>query len=344
MHFNGSTCYTIPVSSLTFGTNNFTIAGWFYYDSSIDNGTYVWPRIFTFQKFYNMSYVWQGLQMTLSEAQLTVYFQANTIAEEHEWMGSSGITNKTWTHFAITRNDSTVTSFVNGVIAGTKDVGTSAIYQNPNAHLVIGAGWGETEATKDTHINYFPGYMEDFIICNGTSIWNTAFTPPTTPWNVTNMPSNAVVLFPGDSNAVNTAITSTAWTSKVKLSKIDAVDITSLRTAVDSLNTYVKNINNCDCAAAGSYCQSCQSSTNQACQSAINQSCQNGTNQACQSSTNQKCQSTTNQSCQGSTNQGCQSSKNQGCQTAANQACQAAGGNQSCQSQCRYNCDNCGSH
>ena len=81
--------------------------------------------------------------------------------------------------------------------------------------------------------------------------------------------------------AVNGAISKTTFTETTVsyTSKIRPVHITELRTAIDRLQSYAANVDNCgNCT----YCQTCQSAT---CQSAVCQS------QSCQSLSCQSCQS-----------------------------------------------------
>lgn len=88
--------------------------------------------------------------------------------------------------------------------------------------------------------------------------------------------------------AVNGAISKTTFTETTVsyTSKIRPVHITELRTAIDKLQSYAANVDNCgNCT----YCQTCQSAT---CQSAVCQS------QSCQSLSCQSCQSYSCQSMQ----------------------------------------------
>ena len=89
--------------------------------------------------------------------------------------------------------------------------------------------------------------------------------------------------------AVNGAISKTTFTETTVsyTSKIRPVHITELRTAIDRLQSYAANVDNCgNCT----YCQTCQSAT---CQSAVCQS------QSCQSLSCQSCQSYSCQSMAG---------------------------------------------
>ena len=73
-----------------------------------------------------------------------------------------------WTHIAMTKSGTTVRAFVNGVkLWEATDNGTTVI-QN----LIIGWGYGS---------DYFPGFISNARFVNGSSVYTSAFTPPTAP-------------------------------------------------------------------------------------------------------------------------------------------------------------------
>lgn len=322
VRFNGNTSYVIPMSDIILGSDDFTVSVWFRAEA-LD-----WGRIFTFQRFVqdDGNSGWPtcpGFQarLTHTSGKIEVCLPIGTYDQFYSW--AFPFTLNEWAHLAVTRKGSTAYCFYNGTLQGSQNIGTGAVWQDSTWYFAIGAGWGQSEADKDTVSNCLTGNIEDLLICKGTCLWTESFTPPS-QWNASNLPNGTVLLFPGDSTPINSAISQTSWTTSSS-NLIEDTDVTTLRSALDSLNTYRTKMNNCDCSPAGSYCQSCQTNTNQSCQSSTNQSCQGSTNQACQSSTNQSCQSTCSA-------QACESQ----CNLDGGLSCQ------SCQRPFNCNCD-CGS-
>lgn len=78
--------------------------------------------------------------------------------------------------------------------------------------------------------------------------------------------------------AVNGTISQTTFTSAATGGTVKAVHLTELRNAINKLQTYGKNVDNCgNCTA----CQTCQTTSCQGCQSC--QKCQTTKCQSCQS-------------------------------------------------------------
>jgi hypothetical protein len=86
-----------------------------------------------------------------------------------------------WTHFAVVRNGSTITLFIDGVSVGTSNISTNSIQTVSNGFFV-------------GYYPYFPGgarsfsgYFSGVRLINGTALYTSNFTPPTeTPSAVTN--------------------------------------------------------------------------------------------------------------------------------------------------------------
>jgi len=77
----------------------------------------------------------------------------------------------TWAHVAIVRNGNTFYTFFNGVQGATFSSSFS-IYQNSNT-VLFGTGFGNTLP--------FTGQVSNFRLLNGTALYTSNFTPPTTP-------------------------------------------------------------------------------------------------------------------------------------------------------------------
>jgi hypothetical protein len=88
--------------------------------------------------------------------------------------GSATINLNTWYHVAFSRSGTTVTLFVNGVVVGS---GTISSWTSQNI-LTIGF------LTSDFPYR-FPGYISNFRIVNGVSVYTGNFTVPTDPLTTT---------------------------------------------------------------------------------------------------------------------------------------------------------------
>ena len=79
----------------------------------------------------------------------------------------------TWYHVAAVRNGTTVTLYVNGVSIGSGTDATNS--QNTSAPFRVGSiGYTNFEY-------YFPGYISNLRLVNGTAVYTSNFTPSTTP-------------------------------------------------------------------------------------------------------------------------------------------------------------------
>ena len=156
MAFDGTGDYLIPPSgqNVTFGTGNFTIEGWFYWNSLASESAIMWGNGVGWT-FY--IYPANKLQWGRTSPQTP----ANLLT------GSTTLATGQWYHIAVTRNSNTVTLWVNGVSDGT--VTDSANY-SAAGRLAIGI----------SHSNeYFNGYMDDVRITKGYARYTATFTPPT---------------------------------------------------------------------------------------------------------------------------------------------------------------------
>jgi hypothetical protein len=165
-YFDGSgDAVQIPYSAaLDLTSGDFTIEGWVYFNSVSGTPTIITP--------FGTGNTFGGWVIVLnSSSQFAFYLStaANT------WNGPSNVlfsataaTTGTWYHFALVRNGSTFTPYLNG-IAGTTATFSSTLYNNSKP-LKIGA-------EKDS--NGFPlnGYIDDLRITKYAR-YTSAFTPP----------------------------------------------------------------------------------------------------------------------------------------------------------------------
>ena len=163
MKFNGTTDYlNSPISpQLVFGTGNFTIEGWFYFNS-VASGQ---QPVSGYTAGNNENYAWY---MT-STGGLAYYLSSTG----NSWNIANNVTMgtvsaNTWTHIALVRNGSTFTPYINGV-AGTTSSSSSAIYSSGTG-ITLGAY---------ANAFFFNGYIDDFRITKGIARYTANFTPPT---------------------------------------------------------------------------------------------------------------------------------------------------------------------
>jgi hypothetical protein len=154
--FDGTGDYLIPPSgqNVTFGTGNFTIEGWFYWNSLASESAIMWGN-------------GVGWTFYIYPANKLQWGRASPQTPANLLTGSTTLATGQWYHIAVTRNSNTVTLWVNGVSDGT--VTDSANYSAAGS-LAIGI----------SHSNeYFNGYIDDFRITKGYARYTATFTPPT---------------------------------------------------------------------------------------------------------------------------------------------------------------------
>jgi hypothetical protein len=103
-------------------------------------------------------------------------------------------TTNCWTHIALVRSGSTITIYINGVSAGTSNIGSSSLH-TPSGAFYVG------------YYPFFPGgarafngYFSGTRLVNGRAIYTTNFTSPTAP--PTNVANTSLLL-----NFTNAGIT-----------------------------------------------------------------------------------------------------------------------------------------
>jgi hypothetical protein len=167
-YFDGTGDYiSAPYSSGgQLGSNNFTIELWINL-SSVASGQQI-VSAYTGATNYNYTI------FTTSSGTLNYYLSSTGTS----WNISNGlsignISVNTWYHVALVRNGSTFTPYLNGV-AGTTATSASAIYSN-TIPTYIGAAYNAGASA------YVTGYISNLRIVNGTAVYTSAFTPPTTP-------------------------------------------------------------------------------------------------------------------------------------------------------------------
>ncbi len=164
-YFDGSGDYLTGTgsSNLAFGSGDFTIELWVYFNSVAASPAY---------------------QFIYSSADSSVYlntpviywFQSSSSLRFNngsDLISATGIQAKTWYHVAVSRSGTTTKMFLNGVQVGSATDAT--VYINQPSRPMIGAN-GNGSGSEP-----FSGYISDVRCVKGTAVYTSAFTPPTAP-------------------------------------------------------------------------------------------------------------------------------------------------------------------
>jgi hypothetical protein len=166
-YFNGtSQSLTVTTSTpLDFGTGNFTLEFWMY-PTSITSQMNVLSTGGSFQTGATRL----GKDGVFGMSLYTRTGVDNVLVSEGNNTFINGAAN-TWTHYAVVRNGTTFTLYRNGVSVGT---GTSSVAVS----LTLG---GSTVVGTDWANDWWPGYLSNVRVVNGTALYTANFTPPTAP-------------------------------------------------------------------------------------------------------------------------------------------------------------------
>jgi hypothetical protein len=172
--FDGTDDYlTTPNNAaVNFSNSNFTIEGWYYVNNNDQMGC-VERRSQTFIAGDWGVYVINGG---------VDFFARDIILAGSNVLSSGSRTTNQWVHFAIVRNGSTFTLYMNGTSVSTY---TSSNSFNDNS---LGITIGRDNGTGSSAGRYFfNGYISNLRIVKGTAVYTSDFTVPTSPLtNITN--------------------------------------------------------------------------------------------------------------------------------------------------------------
>jgi hypothetical protein len=169
-YLNGSSYVTVPSTSADslFGSGNYTVEFWTKTDDTS------WEMI--------APETGVGLALIIASGNLILqnqYGQAGILT-----VSASSILNNAWHHVAVVRNSGTITIYFDGTSVGT--AANSTDYSNQN--LTYDIGYGNQSAGR-----YLSGKLSNFRIVNGTAVYTSNFTPPSTP--LTNITNTKVLTF-----------------------------------------------------------------------------------------------------------------------------------------------------
>lgn len=160
--FDGTTGYLTVANNASFNlsTNNFTIECWVH--------TMTATQLCVMEKRTGASYDWIIFLNEVANY-LTIYITGIVTKGQATVTFPFG----QWVHIALVRNGTTFTLYQNGVNVYTTTNAAAVTYNAANA-IVIGVDTGSGNRF------FWPGYIAAVRIVNGTAMYTSAFTPPTT--------------------------------------------------------------------------------------------------------------------------------------------------------------------
>jgi len=151
--------YIATADTTNVGSGNFTVEGWFYFNSFGGSPVLVDTYNGTSTNSWNI--------YGTTSNHFAWFSGAGT-----SFTGSATLSTGTWYHLAAVRSGTTIKTYVNGVQDGTV---TDATNYNATGALWIGA---QRNAGPQ---EYFSGYASNVRIIVGTAVYTANFTPPTAP-------------------------------------------------------------------------------------------------------------------------------------------------------------------
>ena len=164
-YFDGSGDYLTGTgsSNLAFGSGDFTIELWVYFNSVTSPPAY--------------QFIYSSADSSVYANTPVIYwYETNSsliFNNGSDLISTTGIKAKTWYHVAISRSSTTTKMFLNGAQVGSATDTTTYINQ-PSRPMIGANGNGSGNLP-------FSGYISDVRCVKGTAVYTSAFTPPTAP-------------------------------------------------------------------------------------------------------------------------------------------------------------------
>jgi hypothetical protein len=171
-YFDGTGDYLSVPDNAAFatGTNNFTVEAWVFAPSTAAN-------------YAQLCGQRDSAGSANADSPFGI-FKNNTGSELtfSYWNGSSSVTatstiavfNNSWHHIALVRNGTDLRLYVDGVSSGSLTLSGGFSFANSTTIFSVGrAGAYDGQ--------YWTGYISNFRFVNGTAVYTSAFTPPTSP-------------------------------------------------------------------------------------------------------------------------------------------------------------------
>jgi hypothetical protein len=162
-YFNGSTDYLTlgGQSTFAFGTNDFTIEGWYYFNNVTSEQEIFDFRPSTTQGAYPMVYAWTDSKL---------YYW---VSSANKITSSITLSAGNWYHIAICRSGTSTKMFINGTQSGSTYTDTT--------NYLVGANRPVFGVNAYQLNIFFNGYISNLRVVNGTAVYTSNFTVPTTP-------------------------------------------------------------------------------------------------------------------------------------------------------------------
>jgi hypothetical protein len=168
-YFNGSTDYMTSSTPVQF-TGDFTMETWVYPISINSNGCMVAAQ-WIGGTATSCSFIWS------ISTNLTMSFNYGIGSTNSGFSSTNKVQMNAWNHIAVSRAGSTVRLFINGVVDPTT-ANISGTFNAGPVGTMLGYFQGSAYGSANSWLN---GYMCDFRIVNGTSLYGSSFTPPSSP-------------------------------------------------------------------------------------------------------------------------------------------------------------------
>jgi hypothetical protein len=164
LSFNGTDSYLTsnpPNQSIyAFGTGNFTIEGWYYFNNVTSEQEIFDFRPSSTQGAYPMAYVWTDSKL---------YYW---VSSANQITSSITLSTGTWYHIAICRSGTSTKMFINGTQSGST--------YTDSTNYLVGANRPIFGVSAFQLNVFYNGYMDDLRITNGYARYTSNFTPSTT--------------------------------------------------------------------------------------------------------------------------------------------------------------------
>ena len=185
---NGDRLSIADNTDFSFGTGDFTIECWAYSRKALTGTAYTLDYAHIAGKGSGVPDSTYALGFFEQKATFT----SATGGSFTNHKGATTLTNNTWYHLAVTRENGTLRIFVNGVL----DYSTTLTIDFTNSKSF---NIGDRESS-DPHGQYpLDGYVSNLRVCKGHAVYTGNFTPPTRELEVHTKPPKGVV-FPAIDN------------------------------------------------------------------------------------------------------------------------------------------------
>jgi hypothetical protein len=171
-YFDGDGDYFTATANAayTLGTNDHTIECWFYLDGTQQSSSTIFAyasgstNTSTNSYFFSVGNTSGNLLLGNGSGGWGVNISFTTPSKN------------TWHHLAIVRNGNVFTLYIDGVSTGTPATYSANIASQSSFPFEIG---GQVTGTGTLGSTAFKGYISNFRVVNGTAVYTSAFTPPT---------------------------------------------------------------------------------------------------------------------------------------------------------------------